>query len=119
MAGRPRSSATSFKKGDGRPRGRRPKGSKNKVRKELTLFFKEFYESPSYRENLKQRIKQGEANHLETLGYHYTYGKPPEKVYLGGHVAGSVKFDFSGLTLEEKKALVTLLGRVLKQTDED
>jgi hypothetical protein len=58
-----------------RSRGR-PKGRLNNATLEVRAFFRAFFESPRYRENLKRRVLAGEANHMEILGHYYAYGKP-------------------------------------------
>lgn len=35
---------------------------------------------PTYEANLVERIRAGEANHMETLLWQYLYGKPVERV---------------------------------------
>lgn len=68
----------------GKPRGRpflkgnsgRKKGSRNKSTSEVGVFFREFFASDEYRENLKRRILRGEANHIESLGFQYAFGRP-------------------------------------------
>ena len=49
---------------------------------ELQLFWDRFFTSPEYRENLKSRILEGSANHMEVLLHHMTYGKPKETLDL-------------------------------------
>jgi len=46
--------------------------------KEVQLFWDRFFTSETYRENVKERILNGKAPHMEVLGHHMTYGKPKE-----------------------------------------
>jgi hypothetical protein len=70
-----------FKKGE----GGRPKGVPNKATREIQQFAKEFLESPEYRARLKIRIERGQAMPIETLLYHYGYGKPKERIEIEGN----------------------------------
>jgi hypothetical protein len=56
----------------------RPKGRLNNATVEIRAFFRAFFESPRYRENLQKRILAGEAKHMETLGHYYAYGRPKQ-----------------------------------------
>ena len=80
-----------------RSRGR-PKGRLNNATLEVRAFFRDFFESPRYRENLERRILAGEANHMEILGHYYAYGKPkstmgdpgdPARHGAAGHAEGA------------------------------
>jgi len=50
--------------------------------KEIKKFFADFISGKEYRENIKQRILKGRAPHIETLAFHYTCGKPAERVQI-------------------------------------
>lgn len=67
-----------FEKGDARA-GRRA-GSKNKRTIEVRDFAKNLVEDPDYVENLTARMKTGKAPHMETLLFHYAFGKPIDRV---------------------------------------
>lgn len=41
-------------------------------------------EDPAYVEQLKRRLTSGKAPHMETLLFHYAYGKPKETTELQG-----------------------------------
>jgi len=58
----------------------RPKGSQNKVTREIKAFARSLLEDPGYQAALKTRLKAGKAPHLEPLLYHYAYGKPKEQI---------------------------------------
>lgn len=62
--------------------GGRPKGVLNKVTVEVRDFARAVVEEPAYVEALKRRLTSGKAPHMETLLFHYAYGKPKEQVEL-------------------------------------
>jgi hypothetical protein len=71
----------------GRPKtGGRKKGTPNKATGEIKTFAKQFLESAAYRASLEQRVRAGEAPHMETLLHHYAYGKPKELVEHSGDI---------------------------------
>lgn len=49
---------------------------------ELQTFWDGFFSSKEYRDNLKDRILDGKAAHMEVLLHHMTYGKPKETLAL-------------------------------------
>ena len=71
-----------FKKGNSGGPGR-PPGREDNARRDIKEFYREFFESEEYRENLKARIKKGKVVPLEVLGHYYAYGKPKIKVEVG------------------------------------
>lgn len=58
----------------------RPKGCLNKVTRDVQLLAKQFVDDASYRTSLKGRLAKGQAPHMETLLWHYAYGKPKESL---------------------------------------
>lgn len=58
----------------------RPKGIPNKVTIEIRQIAKSIVDDPTYRESLLTRLSAGEAPHMETLMWHYAYGKPVDKI---------------------------------------
>jgi hypothetical protein len=81
------------------PNGR-PKGSKNKVKVEVQEFARQLLEAPDYQESLRQRLLEGKAPHLETLLFHYAYGKPSEIKEDGNNAPSSIT-----IILRDKPAL--------------
>jgi hypothetical protein len=74
-----------FVKGD--PRAGRPKGVKNKSTIEIRDFAKRLIADKAYQKNLRVRLREGSAPHMETLLFHYAYGKPTETIDLGATAA--------------------------------
>lgn len=72
-----------FQKGQG---GRKP-GVPNRVTQEVREVAQNIIGNPDYLARLKVRIDRGTAPHMETLLWHYAYGKPKDVVQheaLGG-----------------------------------
>ena len=65
-----------FKKGE----GGRPRGAINHATREIKDFARNLVESPEYVKSLTRRLIAGRAPHMETLIFHYGYGKPKETV---------------------------------------
>ena len=58
----------------------KPKGALNKRTREAQELAAALIEDdPAYLEGLKRRIKAGQAPHMETLLWHYRFGKPKER----------------------------------------
>jgi hypothetical protein len=74
--------------------GRRVGGSGGRVDRktleELREFWDKFFTSEEYRENLKQRILDGQAQNVEILFHHLCYGRPRET--LDVHHQGDGQF---------------------------
>ncbi|MHC4371488.1 MAG: hypothetical protein ACYSW8_28060 [Planctomycetota bacterium] len=63
------------------PGSGRKKGSKNKQTIEVKEMARELLENKDYQRNLLKRLKAGELPpQLETLLYHYRFGKPAVKL---------------------------------------
>jgi hypothetical protein len=72
---------TPFVKGD--PRAGRPKGTLNKASIEVKELARSLLSDPGYVANLKARLIAGECPPpVETMLWHYAYGKPKESVEL-------------------------------------
>jgi hypothetical protein len=80
------SSLKNLKRG-GQP-GRR-RGIPNKVTLEIRDAARAIVEDDAYVESLKRRVIAGRAPHMETLLFHYAYGKPKDQVEVSG-AAGAV-----------------------------
>src|SRR5262245_12169874 len=72
--------STSWKPGKSANPNGRPKGIPNAASLEIKTFCRSVLEDPEYREKVRQRVIDGEAPHVETLMYHYGYGKPVERI---------------------------------------
>ena len=71
----------SFKKGD--KRAGRPKGVQNKATLEVKEFARGLIDSPEYQAALLARIQAGTLSPgVETLLWHYSFGRPKEQVEL-------------------------------------
>ena len=73
----------------GERRGGRVKGTPNKVSAEIRETARQLVEDEAYRAELAKRLVEGKAAHMETLLFHYAYGKPKE-----GEVTGNVLHTF-------------------------
>ncbi len=56
----------------------RPKGLPNKATQDVREFAQRFIDDEDYRASLKRRILRGSAPHMETLIWHYRFGKPKD-----------------------------------------
>lgn len=74
-----------FEKGKPRPPGAgRKKGSLNQATTDVRALARGFIDDPGYRDKLAARVAAGEAPHMETLLWHYGYGKPKDQVEITG-----------------------------------
>lgn len=62
----------------------RPKGSLNKSTGEIRTLARRLLEDVAYQQDLAVRLREGRAQTVEALLYHYAYGKPKETVEHGG-----------------------------------
>ena len=91
----------------------RPKGALNKRTREAQELASALIESePAYLEGLKRRIKAGRAPHMETLLWHYRYGKPKEQVDISVSVAVAAEVLAERFTVDELKTLHRFVGRL-------
>jgi hypothetical protein len=72
--------------GNGRPGPGRPKGSVDYISREVRAAARAIVDDPEYRTLLIARLKVGEAPHMETLLWHYAYGKPKETIEVEGNI---------------------------------
>lgn len=70
----------------GTPGPGRPKGGLNKTTIEVRDASRALVEDPGYRAELIKRLIAGTAPHMETLLWHYAYGKPKDVVEILGDV---------------------------------
>jgi hypothetical protein len=71
--------------GRGRPKGYpktggRQKNTPNRVTVEIREAAKGLLEDPAYVQSLQVRLREGTAGAVESLLYHYAYGKPKETI---------------------------------------
>jgi len=64
----------------------RPKGIPNKATVEIKQAARALLEDPAYVEALRARLQTGDAGPVESLLYHYAYGKPKETVAIEGRL---------------------------------
>jgi len=69
-------SLANLKRGGGR------KGIPNKSTRDIQAFSRAMLEDPEYVRELAIRLRRGKAPHVETVLYHYGYGKPRETLKL-------------------------------------
>ena len=69
--------------------GRRP-GIPNKATLEIKDASRRLVEDPDYVKSLTRRLVAGKAPHMETLLFHYAYGKPKEQHEHSGTVTHRV-----------------------------
>lgn len=66
--------------------GRKP-GVPNRATVEIKESSRRLVEDPDYVQSLRRRLVSGKAPHMETLLFHYAYGKPKDTTALEGNVA--------------------------------
>jgi hypothetical protein len=71
-----------FQKGQ----GGRPKGIPNKATREIKEASRLIVEDEAYTVSLKTRLLEGKAPHMETLLFHYAYGKPKDVTEHEGEI---------------------------------
>ena len=82
----------------------RPKGRLNHTTLEAKELARQLVNDPTYRQNLKERLRTGEAGAMEPILWHYAFGKPKESL--------EVQYNLEVLTDEELAQLETLVKRV-------
>ena len=75
----PRDERGRFPKGVSGNSAGRPGGIANKATLEAKTFARAFVNDEAYRKNLRHRIMAGKAQHIDTLLWHYAYGRPADK----------------------------------------
>lgn len=79
----------------GRKTGGRRKGTPNKNTTDVGAVARALVDDADYRTLFKRRLHAGEvAAGVETMLWHYAYGKPPDHVQLGGDGGGPVRVEF-------------------------
>jgi hypothetical protein len=64
----------------------RGKGNLNKTTKAIREVSTKLLTDTVYQQNLKRRLIDGVAPHMETLLHHYAYGKPKDTVAVEGNI---------------------------------
>lgn len=78
----------------GRKTGGRKPGSRNKRTLEIEAIARQILEHPKYQANLKSRANTGTLPPaVETMLFHYLFGKPVEKVEHSGTVEHHVDIE--------------------------
>lgn len=115
MPGKARGDGKPFKRGD--KRAGRPKGRKNEATLAVEEACKGIVENPDYRRNLRERADTGAlAPAVETMIWHYAYGKPKERVELTGEDGGPVKTE-QVTRAEALAALNAVMPKSLQEAD--
>lgn len=85
-----------FKK-HGKPGPGRPKGRLNNATVQAQEFARGIVSSPAYRKRLLERVKGGTLPPaVESMLWHYAWGKPKETVELTGEDGGPLSVVFGG-----------------------
>jgi hypothetical protein len=71
----------------------RPKGVPNKATRAIKEVAQAIIERPEYLSALQRRLDSGRAPHMETLLYHYAYGKPKDVTEHQGQVRLKVTWE--------------------------
>lgn len=66
--------------------GGRELGTPNRATAEFKEFWQEFFESEEYRQNLKQRLLDGKADHMERYAAELLYGRPKMEIAVDSSV---------------------------------
>jgi hypothetical protein len=82
----------------GERRGGRTKGIPNKLtparKEDIRQIARGFIDDPVYLASLKARLEAGQANHMETLLWHYGHGRPAAETPEGGTTPTSITIHF-------------------------
>lgn len=79
----------------GKKTGGRAKGVPNKNTTDVAAVARLFVEDENYQHRLKVRLDEGTlAPGVETMLWHYAYGKPTEHLEVTGEDGGPVKVEF-------------------------
>ena len=86
-----------FQPGQSGNKAGRPKGSKNRQTLEAEAFARGIVESSAYRASLEARVEAGSLPPgVETMLWHYAYGKPKESLEVSGDADAPLRVIFGG-----------------------
>jgi hypothetical protein len=91
-----------------KPSNGRPRGTLNRTTLEVRNAARALVEDPVYRVSLLARLLEGTAPHMETLLWHYAYGKPTKDT---NEVAAESVVAFQNMTKAERAELAEALAR--------
>src|SRR5688572_17757086 len=98
-----------------RPRGGRPKGAVNLVKREAAAFARSVVQSPEYVEWLWERVTNRTLHpETEKLLWQYAYGRPPEHIQLN---VSHDTVDLAELSLDELATLTERLSADIRAMD--
>jgi hypothetical protein len=90
----------------------RPRGTQNKVSAQAREFAQNILTSPEYRASLVRRIQQDDLPPVvETLLYHYAYGKPKERIEVS-----EAPPQLDELTMEQLQVRAAMVFEKARQT---
>jgi hypothetical protein len=93
----------------------RPKGVVPKATREVRDAARALVDDQDYRAALRVRLKAGTAPHMETLLWHYGYGKPTERIEVK-----DTTNEFEDLTAEQLRERARLIAhRIIDQPQQD
>jgi hypothetical protein len=91
----------------------RPKGGQNKTTIEVRAAARTIVDNPNYRAALALRVKSGTAPHMETLLWHYAYGKPVEKIEVK-----DTTDEFENITAEQLRERAKLIAQRIVEPEQ-
>lgn len=79
----------------GRKTGGRAKGTPNKSTTDVAAVARQLVEDDEYRKLFKARLQTGDlAPAVESMLWHYAYGKPPDSLHVTGKDGGPIRVEY-------------------------